>query len=258
MTHSKTPSSDYVQVNRGYWDQQAASYADNGRRAWSEEPSWGIWSVPETQLRLLPQDMSSLDTVELGCGTAYVSAWLARRGARAVGIDNSPAQLATARALQREFRLEFPLHLGNAESTPFASASFDFAISEYGAAIWCDPYKWIPEAARILKPGGQLVFLGNSTLLMLVAPEFETQTAGTRLLRPQRNMHRFDWTDTVGVEFHLSPGDWIRLLRANGFDIEDLIEVYPPDGSTTSFPLATLEWSQAWPCEEVWKVRKRG
>ena len=257
MTHTRDPNSDHVGVNRNHWDQQAVSYADSGRRGWAEEPCWGIWNVPETQLQLLPQDMSGLHAVELGCGTAYVSAWMARRGARVVGIDNSPAQLETARALQREFGLEFPLHLGNAEATPFASASFDFAISEYGAAIWCDPYKWIPEAARILKPGGQLLFLGNSTLLMLAVPEAEAQQASERLLRPQRGMHRFEWSDTLGIEFHLSPGDWIRLLRTNGFDIEDLIEVYPPDGSTTQYPLMTLQWAQSWPCEEVWKVRKR-
>jgi SAM-dependent methyltransferase len=250
--------SDHLLVNRAYWDEQAASFAERGRRAWTDEPRWGSWGVRETQLRLLPPDMTGLDTIELGCGTAYVSAWLARRGARPVGIDNSPAQLATARALQLEFGLEFPLHLGNAEATPFASASFDFAISEYGAAIWCDPYKWIPEAARLLKPGGQLVFLGNSTVMMLAAPELETQTPTERLLRPQRGMHRFTWSDTAGIEFHLSPGDWIRLLRANGFEIEDLIELYPPDGAPERSELATLEWAQAWPCEEVWKVRKRG
>ena len=149
---------------------------------------------------------------------------------------------------------------GHGEATPFESASFDFAISEYGAAIWCDPYKWIAEAARLLKPGGQLVFLGNSTLMMLAAPELETDVASDRLLRPQRGMHRFEWSDTPGIEFHLSPGDWIRLLRANGFEIEDLIEVYPAEGAPAQCslaPLATLEWAQAWPCEEVWKVRKR-
>jgi SAM-dependent methyltransferase len=247
---------DYVHENRAYWDQQAARFAIEGRHAWAQEPSWGIWSVPETQLRLLPENLAGLDTIELGCGTAYISAWLARRGARPVGIDNSPAQLATARALQQEFGLAFPLHLGNAEATPFEAASFDLAISEYGAAIWCDPYKWIPEAARLLRPGGRLVFLGNSTLLMLAAPELETEMAGERLLRPQRGMHRFEWSDTQGIEFHLSPGDWIRLLRTHGFEIEDLVEIYPPDGSTTSFPLTTLEWAQKWPCEEVWKARK--
>jgi SAM-dependent methyltransferase len=248
---------DHVQENRQFWDGEAARYVDAGRRCWAGEPRWGIWGVPEAQLRLLPDDLQGRDTIELGCGTGYVSAWLSRRGARPVGIDNSPQQLATARALQAEFGIEFPLHLGNAEATPFADSSFDFAISEYGAAIWCDPYSWIPEAARLLRPGGQLVFLGNSTLMMLAQAELESEAASDRLLRPQRAMHRFTWPDTAGVEFHLSPGDWIRLLRKHGLEIEDLIEVYPPDGSTSSYPFVTLAWSQAWPCEEVWKVRKR-
>src|SRR6476619_4619039 len=110
----------------------------------------------ERELRLLPDDLAGRDTIELGCGTAYVSAWLARRGARPVGIDNSEAQLATAASLQAEHGLSFPLHHGNAEATPFEDASFDIAISEYGASIWCDPYAWIPEAARLLRPGGEL------------------------------------------------------------------------------------------------------
>jgi SAM-dependent methyltransferase len=248
---------DYVRQNREYWNELALEYREPGHRDWSGEPSWGIWGIPESEVRLLPDDLGGLDTIELGCGTAYVSAWLARRGARPVGIDNSPAQLETARALQAEFGIEFPVHLGNAEATPFPDASFDLAISEYGAAIWCDPYKWIPEAARLLRPGGRLIFLGNSTLMMLSAPDDENEAASDRLLRPQRGMHRFEWPDTAGVEFHLSPGDWIRLLRTNGFEVEDLIELYPPTGSTTRYPFVTLEWASAWPCEEAWKARKR-
>src|ERR1035437_3916966 len=112
-----------------------------------------------------------MDVIELGCGTAYVCAWLARRGARPVGIDNSPKQLDTALRLQAEHGLAFPLILGNAESVPYPDASFDLAISEYGAAIWADPYRWIPEAARLLRPGGRLVFLINGYIQMLCAPD---------------------------------------------------------------------------------------
>ena len=125
-----------------------------------------------------------LDAIELGCGTAYVSAWLARLGARPVGVDITPAQLETARAIQAEHGLAFPLIEANAEAVPLPDASFDLAISEYGAAIWCDPYRWIPEAARLLRPGGRLIFLGNSTLLMLCAPDEDDVPAGDRLLRP--------------------------------------------------------------------------
>lgn len=252
---------NHVRRNRAAWDGYAKDYAAAGRRNWAAaEPSWGIFGVPEAEVGLLPADVAGLDAVELGCGTAYVSAWLARRGARPVGIDASPEQLATARRLQAEFGLDFPLHFGNAEATPFPDASFDLAISEYGAAIWCDPYRWIPEAARLLRPGGRLIFLGNGALLMLCTPEDadEETPVGDRLERPYFGMHRFEFGGAAGpVEFHLGYGDWIRLLRANGFEVEDLIEVRPPPGATTAYPYVTAGWARRWPCEEVWKARKR-
>ncbi len=105
MTVGEPP--DYVIRNRATWDGWAREYEEPGRLNWAQdEPSWGIWSVPESQLNLFPDDVAGLDVIELGCGTGYVSAWLARRGARPVGIDNSQAQLRTARAFQREFELE--------------------------------------------------------------------------------------------------------------------------------------------------------
>jgi len=91
-------------------------------------------------------DLAGKDVIELGCGTAYVSSSLARRGACVVGIDNSEQQLATAGRLQREHSLDFSLIHGNAENVPYPDASFDFAISEYGACLWADPYRWVPEA----------------------------------------------------------------------------------------------------------------
>jgi ubiquinone/menaquinone biosynthesis C-methylase UbiE len=103
-----------------------------------------------------PDDPAGLDAIELGCGTAYVSAWLLQRGAPPVGIDNSAPQLASPRRFQQEFRPRVPLLHGNAEAVPLPDESFDLPISEYGASIWCDPYAWIPEAARLLRPGGQL------------------------------------------------------------------------------------------------------
>ena len=214
--------------------------------------------MAEERLGVLPPDLAGLDTIELGCGTGYVSAWLARRGARPVGLDNSPGQLATARELQQRFGLRFPLLHGNAEQTPLADATFDLAISEYGASIWCDPYLWIPEAARLLRPGGRLIFLVNSAQLMLSMPDEDGLPATERLLRPYFGMHRFEWPDDESVEFHLGHGDMIRLLRSCGFEVEDLIEIQPPDGATTRYPLASIEWARRWPCEEVWKARKPG
>lgn len=247
---------EHVRVNRDYWDSVAGEWVAAGRRHWAlNEVTWGIWNVPESDAHLLPE-VDGRDAIELGCGTGYIASWLARRGARVVGIDNSPRQLETARMLQQEFGIEFPLILGNAETVPLPDASFDLAVSEYGAAIWADPYRWIPEAARLLRPGGELVFLGNSTLLMLCVSDYEADPIGERLLRDYRGMHRFEWPDTAGIEFHLGYGDMIRLLRSSGFEVTDMIELWPPDGAESPFPYVTAEWARRWPSEEVWKARK--
>jgi len=249
---------EHVRRNRAHWDSVADEWVEPGRLNWQQsEPHWGIWQIPESEAQLLP-DVYGLDVIELGCGTGYVSSWLARRGARPVGIDNSPRQLETARGFQEEFGIEFPLILGNAEDVPLPDASLDLAISEYGAAIWADPYRWIPEAARLLRPGGQLIFLGNSTFFMLCAPDLEVEGPATdRIRRNYFGMHRFEWADEDSVEFHLGYGDWIRLLRSSGFEIEDMVELRPPAHAATRFPWVTAEWARRWPSEEVWKARKK-
>jgi SAM-dependent methyltransferase len=151
-----------VRRNRAHWDQLAAKFVAAGEHGWAcNEPSWGIWGAPEREVSMFPDKLAGTDVIELGCGTAYVSSWLARRGARVVGIENSEQQLATARRLQREHGLDFPLIHGNAESVPYPDASFDFGISEYGACLWADPQRWVPEASRLLRPGGRLHFLVN-------------------------------------------------------------------------------------------------
>ena len=249
---------DYVERNRQVWTRWAPDFAAWAPDAWAEDQfTWGLFSVPDADLGVLPPSVEGLAVIELGCDTAYISAQLARRGARPVGIDTSPEQLATARQMQAQFGLDFPLHLGNAEHTPFPDASFDLAISEYGASIWCDPYEWIPEAARLLRPCCQLIFLINGVILTLCTPvDADTDTpAGEQLERPYFGLHRLDWVDT-SVTFTLGYGDWIRVLRANGFVIDDLIEIQPPAGATTSFPIVTPEWARQWPSEEIWKASK--
>jgi SAM-dependent methyltransferase len=249
---------EHVARNRAAWNELAAEFEPDGRRNWGQdEPTWGIWSVPESQLGVLPAQLDGVEAIELGCGTGYVSAWLARRGARPVGIDNSEAQLATAKALQAEHGIEYPLLHGNAEQVPYPDASFDLAISEYGASIWCDPYLWIPEAARLLRPGGELIFLVNAVLAILCDPdEGEEVPIGERLARPYFGLHRVEWEGEETVEFHLPHGEMIRLMREHGLQVEELTEVRPPEGSTTRNPYVPLEWARQWPCEEVWKARK--
>jgi SAM-dependent methyltransferase len=251
-------SAEHVIRNRAAWDGFASEFVAAGRLAWaSAEPRWGIFGIPESDARILPADLAGLDAVELGCGTAYVSSWLARRGARPIGVDISSQQLFTARAFQREFGVSFPLLQADAERVPMRSECFDFAVSEYGASIWCDPYRWVPEASRLLRPGGSLVFLVNGTFLMLCVPDSMTPGPASAYLRQDYfGMHRFDWPDGRSVDFHLGYGAWIRLLRGNGFQIEDMVELRPSKDATTRFTFVTSEWARRWPAEEVWMARK--
>jgi SAM-dependent methyltransferase len=255
MSSSDLP--DYVRQNVANWTEANAQYTDAAAAAaWaSEEIAWGVWQKPESELEVLG-DVRDLDIVELGCGTAYFSAWLARRGARVVGVDPTPAQLETARRLQRETGIEFPLIEAIGEDVPLPDSSFDVVHSEYGAAIWADPYKWIPEAARLARPGGRLIFLCNSTISTLC---MTMEGVGERLVRPQLGLHKTEWSDTKEVEFHLAHSDWIDLLRRNGFEIERLVELYaPPDAETHSYyKYVTPEWAGRWPAEELWVARRR-
>jgi SAM-dependent methyltransferase len=173
-------------------------------------------------------------------------------------VDVSPAQLDTALRMQELFGLHFPLCLGNAERTPLPDATCDLVISEYGASIWCDPERWIAEAERLLRPGGELIFLVNGLLMTLCTPldaEMETPVSSC-LVRPLFGLRRLEWLDG-SVGFALGHGDWIRILRANGFVVEDLIEIQPPATASAATPIVTLEWARNWPCEEIWKARKR-
>lgn len=248
-----------AEQNRAYWAKEnSTSYDATAEQAWAEtEISWGLYSVAEREVGVLG-DVAGLDVIELGCGTAYISSWLARRGARPVGVDVTPEQLATARRCQRQFGLDFPLIEASAIQVPLPDASFDLAISEYGACLWCEPQRWVPEAARLLRPGGRLVFLTNSLLITLCVPEPEGQRAGTELLRPQSAIKRQQWPNG-GVEFHLGHGEWIDVLRSSHFEVERMVELYAPADAAEDdrHHISTRDWARRWPVEEIWVARKR-
>lgn len=245
---------EHVLRNREAWDARiSAGFVARAHKQWAAEPHWGIWEIPQTDLALLPADLAGKDVIDLGCGTAYVCSWVARAGARPVGIDNSERQLAAAREMQDEFDIHFPLLHGNAEHVPYPDASFDLAISEHGAAAWCDPYRWIPEAARLLRPGGELVFMRSSDLLTLCMRD--DAPADRTLRRSQFGLSRIE-EQSGAVTFQLPHGPMIRLLRDSGFVVEDLLEVQPSPAAPTDFDYVDLDWARQWPSEEVWKARR--
>jgi len=260
MSDGVTPDlPEHVAANRAHWDAEAPQWVAAGERLWRSEPTWGQWEVPESELHLLPDSLAGADAIELGCGTGYVSAWLHRRGARVTGIDASERQLATARRLAAEHGVDITWLHGDAERVPLPDGSFDLAVSEYGAATWCDPYVWIPEAHRLLRPGGTLVFLATHPLAIACMP-LDGSPAGTGLVRDWFGMHRLDWrhvpVDPGGVEFVLPTSAWFALLRDVGFDVVGYAEPRAPDPDADP-PFATpAAWSHRFPSEHVWTVRK--
>jgi SAM-dependent methyltransferase len=253
--------SDRLKATRDAWngltgdEGEFARQRDYGRAQWCAEPNWGDWSVPESQVRLLPRSLRGAAAVELGCGTAYFSAWLARAGASPVGVDVSIGQLWLARAFQTEFHTSFPLVCADADDVPFRSGSFDLVLSEYGASSWCDPHRWVPEAARLLRPGGALVFLASSPLLTTCLP-VDGGPAEDRLRRDYFGLHEIAIPLFGTTEFQLTYGDWVRVLCRSGFVIDDLTELRPPPTAETPWPFVDAAWASRWPSECVWSAHK--
>jgi len=240
-------------LNRSLWAVMNERFTDSAAEGLWLRPDavWGLFAVPERDLGVLGQ-VHGLDVVELACGTAYFSAWLARAGARTVAVDISHEQLMTARRMQAQVGPVFPLVQADGERVPLAGGRYDLVVSEHGAAVWCDPELWLPEAARLLRPGGRLVFMTNSHLSALCVPA-EEGVAGERLLRGQREAYQVRWPGG-GVEFHPSHGDWVRLLRGAGFVVAAMHEIYaPPEGSDHAFyEIVSKDWATRWPAEELW------
>ncbi len=244
----------HVRKNRRYWEASADAYQTQHGPQLSRLGRWGTWGIPERRVRALG-DVRGLDVLEYGCGAAQWSIWLARQGARAVGMDLSAGQLAHARTLVARARVPVRLVQADAERAPFADRSFDLVMCDHGAMSFADPYRTVPEAARLLRPGGRLVF-NIASAWHFVCWENETDRPSDRLQRPYFGMRRWD---EETVDFQLPYGEWIRLFRRNGFAVEDLIELRPSPSARTTYPwFAPLAWARRFPAENIWAVRREG
>jgi SAM-dependent methyltransferase len=273
-----TSLSEHAAQNRDSWNADCDTYQqDHGPQlAASGGHGWGVWQIPEKDLQVLGE-VKDLDVLELGCGAAQWSIALAQAGARPVGLDVSENQLAHARRLMEAAGVEFPLVHASAESVPLPDESFDIVFCDYGAMTFADPYATVPEVARLLRPGGLFAFCGSTPLIEMCYPEEDegdesreggesddtsSCESGEELDHPTRCLQRdyfglwkLAWEDYV--EFTLPYGAWIRLFRAYGFIIEDLIELRPPADATSSYrDERDLLWYRRWPGEQIWKVRK--
>lgn len=247
--------SEHARCNRRHWDAAADEYqARHGAFIGREEPRWGIWQIPEAELGILGEG-DGKDVLELGCGAAQWSILLALRGARAVGLDNSQRQLEHARHAVAEAGVTVRLVHASAESVPLANESFDVVFCDHGAFGWADPRLVMPEAARLLRPGGLLAFSITSPFASLCFHP-DTELIEPTLHLDYFGLHRLEDDETVN--FQLPYGEWIGLFRAHGFEIEDLVEPRPAaDATSTYWEERELEWARCWPSECIWKARKR-
>ena len=151
--------------------------------------------------------------------------------------------------------VEVRLVHASAESVPLPEASFDVVFADHGANRFADPYLWVPEVARLLRPGALLAFSGGTPLEWLCWNE-EDDTIDERLHRPYFGMHRWE-TPEGSVEFELPYGEWVRLFLRSELLLEDLVEIHPPDGATSTYRSdEETAWARRWPMEQIWKVRK--
>ncbi|MFM8999668.1 MAG: class I SAM-dependent methyltransferase [Actinomycetota bacterium] len=244
----------HVRKNRRYWDGAAAEYQrlHGAQLNDVDRPRWGVWGIPESSVGALG-DVAGLDVLEYGCGGAQWSIALARKGARVVGIDLSIEQLRHGVALAERVGTPVPLVTADGERLPFADASFDLVVCDHGAMTFADPEVTVPEVARVLRPGGRLVF-NHSSAFHFVCWDDRKDRVGERLARDYFGMRRWD---EESVDFMLPYGEWIRLFRRNGFSVEDLIELRPPANARSTYAFyAPLAWARRFPAESLWVVRR--
>jgi ubiquinone/menaquinone biosynthesis C-methylase UbiE len=98
------------------------------------------------------------NVLDVCCGTGVVSVTAARLGARVTGLDLTPELLQRARENARIANLEIDWHEGDVEKLPFADATFDVVLSQYGHIFAPRPEVALGEMLRVLKPGGTIAF----------------------------------------------------------------------------------------------------
>jgi SAM-dependent methyltransferase len=245
--------SEHARRNREFWDARADEYQrEHAEHIGRPEPRWGMWQLPESELGILG-DVERKDVLELGCGAAQWAILLAGRGARVTGLDNSARQLEHARAAAAAAEVDVSFVHASAEDVPLPDATFDVVFCDHGALTFADPYLAVPEAARLLRPQGLLAFSHSAPWEVLF---WSGDKLAETMQRDYFGLHRID--EDGSTEFNLPLGEWIALFRRSGLEVEDLVEVRPPEGASSTYrDERETAWARRWPMEQIWRLRKR-
>jgi SAM-dependent methyltransferase len=242
-----------IGANQRHWDQISGAYQDDHDPQIGAAPRlWGMFSVPDTQISALG-DVTGKRVLELGCGAGQWSRTLADDASLVVGFDLSRAQLGEARTAMRAAR--YPLVQGAAEQLPFAASTFDVVFCDHGGLSWASPDIAVPEAARVLRQGGRLVFNVTSPWLDVCHDDGAGRVT-TRIQHDYFTLGRRGEGDGAAT-YQLTYGGWIRILRQAGLVIDDLIEPHPDSGQRSGYlDMDPPDWAHHWPAEMLWIAHK--
>ena len=175
-----------------------------------------------------PGSLAGQHVLEVGCGAAQCSAWLASHGAQAVGVDIALAQLRHARA----GGADVPVVAATATALPFADGSFDCAFSAYGAVQFvADLDLLLAEVSRVLRTGGRWAF----SVTHPIRWAFPDDPSGAGLAVSTSYFDRTPYVERAAdgtveyAELHRTLGDYVSALVRAGFRLDTLIEPEWPD-----------------------------
>ncbi|WP_019854569.1 class I SAM-dependent methyltransferase [Actinopolyspora mortivallis] len=222
-------------ASRLWWDADADDYlAEHGSMLGEREFLWCPERLRESEAGLLGE-VSGRDVLEVGCGAAACSRWLASRGARPVGLDISGRMLSHAAAANARTGTDVALVQGSADMLPFAADSFDIACSAFGGVPFvADSEQVMREVARVLRPGGLWVFAVTHP----VRWAFPDDPGPEGLTAVQSYFDRSPYVeiDATGratyVEHHRTLGDYVSQITSSGFRLLELVEPEWPEDHT--------------------------
>lgn len=234
VTHRAAGPQESARANRRWWDASAEDYAaEHGDFLGDADLLWCPEGLREADARLLG-DVRGRDVLEIGCGAAQGARWLVAAGARVTAFDVSAGQLRQVGVLDARTGIAVNrLVQADAQRLPFADAAFDLAVSAFGALPFvADAAGTVLEVARVLRPGGRLVF--SVTHPLRWAFPDDPGPAGLTVRQSYFDRTPYVEVDESGeasyVEHHRTLGDWVRALTAAGLVLRDLVEPEWPQG----------------------------
>jgi SAM-dependent methyltransferase len=219
-------------ANRSWWDAATADYqAEHGAFLRDAGFIWCPEGLDEADAHLLGE-VSGRRVLEVGCGAAQCARWLREQGADVVAIDLSEAQLRHAAVLDRRRGTYVATAQADVAALPLAAEVVDLVCSAYGGLPFvADAAAALREIARVLRPGGRLVFSVTHPIRWCFPddPGPEGLTARQSYFDRRPYVEEDDAGRATYVEHHRTLGDWVTALRAAGLDLERLVEPEWPE-----------------------------